>query len=509
MWPPKLLDQVCGVLFRNEGQKVQAYFRDYVDEVLKPHWTSQVSKLTGLIDLRDFAEDTIQLLAQQYDASIVGTPMDLLIRSIKNSSDAHVRRNVTVAFIRDQAMSMSHTIGTEKVYRDLAAYVLSRETDIFYKHSADIVRYRPMLPMPVEAIESTVRHMESVGSEATLDHFLAWASGLGLKTLWPVLALWDSNANGTVETTFLHVPMPRVFGAPSCVRNAIEKRAAPSLCKFTHHSNVQLDRIVLAGQGTLAFRERHYDETTSTFKTSSQFKTLELPQAYLVAGFPGTSRPMVWCLNPKTLGACVVDLSAGRSVLEFDVPHEDHDAEANWIDCQRDSEGRLVLMWGHINSLTGALGCQNVMGLDEDSLEPFDVEPSGLPNRSRVGTRVDYRDHGNLLSVHHVVHDVVDDTRDGKPGDGKPSGPRVWNHVYQVVFGQYQILEMSSKSRPVTAIFGSPLDFVMLSPLSSTSPLQLWSLTSSIEGSGETYTMTHSCAVPKLCVGSWASIALA
>jgi hypothetical protein len=487
MWPPKLLDQACAVLFQNEEAKLQTYFRDFVSDELWPTWASQCSKLSGLIDLRDFAEDALALLSQQYGANLTDVPMDKLIKSIKATPDAFARRKITVSFIHDQAMRIGPNIDTRKVHRDLVAYLLDREVGIFFNHARDIIKYRPVLQSPVETLEAVVRHMEQVGQDATLDHFLAWAADLGLKTLWPVLALYIAEDRGHLEETFLHVPMPRVFGAPSCVRNAIEKRVAPKgLCKSTPRSNVDLRRIVVAGHGTLAFT------------TSQGEKRLEVPQAHLVAGLPGTSRRLVWCLEPKRLNACIVDLALGKAILEFDVPQEGHDGEPNWIDCQRDSEGRLVLMWGHINGLTGALGCQNVMGLDEDTLEAFDADPDTVPSRTKVGSRIDYRDHGNLLSVHHVVQDST---------TGPSNNQRSWDHVYQIVFGQNQILEMSSKNRPVTAIYGSPVDFALLSPLSSTSPLQRWALQS--KDGVESYQCVETCSVPKLFVGSWTSITMA
>ena len=481
MWPSSLLDQICVVLFGSEEYKLRRYYDEYVLKVLRPQWTSECVKLTGLIDLRDFAEDTLGLLAHKFGAGASTGPMDLLIKQIKNTQEPSVRRSVTVQYLQDQALTFGPLVSMRNAPHDLVAYVLDQELEIFFKHARDIIKYRPLVSTSSEVIEAVVKDMDSIGPAATLDHFMKWSADMGLKTMWHVLALWAANQRGEVEDLFMHVPMPRVFGHPSCVRNAIEKKGAPrKLCKATAHADIDMDRVVLAAQGLL------------TYKLNGTFQSLTVPQAHLVAVLPGCSKRLVWCLEPKTMSAAIVDLAAAKKLVEFELPHEE---EPNWIDCQRDSEGTLVLMWGRINALTGALMTQNYMGLaSEEALDQF-VDPVSMPARTSVGSRIDFRDHGNLLAVHHTVAETA------------ASGTRCWTHSYQVVFGDHQIMEMTSTSRPIEAIFGSPVALLMLSPLSESSAIQLWAL-ESVDGSDK-YVMKKASSVPKLPTGYYTSVTVA
>jgi hypothetical protein len=61
------------------------------------------------------------------------------------------------------------------------------------------------------------------------------------------------------------------------------------------------------------------------------------------------------------------------SILEFEVPKDETEGLPTWIDCQRDQEGSLVFLWGHINAQTGGLTTQNVIALDEESSNFFHV----------------------------------------------------------------------------------------------------------------------------------------
>lgn len=483
MWPSALLDQVCVVLFGTEEHKLKAYYQEYVLKVLRPRWTSECVKLTGLIDLRDFAEDTLALLAHKFDRVSGIGPLDLLIKNIKATQDASVRRSVTVQYLQEQALTFGPSVTLRNAPHDLVGYVLEQELEVFFRHARDIIKYRPLVSTSPEVIEAVVKDMDAVGPAATLDHFMKWSSDMGLKTLWHVLALWAANQRGDVEDLFMHVPMPRVFGHPSCVRNAIEKKGAPrKLCKATAHDAIDMDRVVLAGQGRL------------TFKANGTFQTMMVPQAHLVAVLPGCTKRLVWCVDPRSMSAAIVDLGSAAKLVEFDLPRDD--GEANWIDCQRDSEGTLVLMWGHINALTGALSTQNYMGLaSEEALDQF-VDPVGIPARTAVGSRIDFRDHGNLLAVHHTVAETI------------ASGRRTWTHSYQVVFGDHQIMDLTSTSRPIEAIFGSPLGLIMLSPLSASSAIQLWALEAGPDGH-EQYVMRQSSSVPALSSGYYTSVTVA
>jgi hypothetical protein len=191
--------------------------------------------------------------------------------------------------------------------------------------------------------------------------------------------------------------------------------------------------------------------------------------------------------------AAVYNLEPFRVVIEFELPFDMlQDQRPNWIDCQRDSEGALVLIWGTINPLTGALHSQNVSALNEEAL--FSNEESEilasmapLPNRRRLGYKVDWRDHGNLLSVHHQVVDA-------------PGPVRKWTHNYDIVFADTILLSLETEGRPIEAIFGSPKEMILLSPLSAMQGLQLWT------NQDDEYKLKETARLPKCPKGQWTSM---
>jgi len=206
---------------------------------------------------------------------------------------------------------------------------------------------------------------------------------------------------------------------------------------------------------------------------------------------PGCALKHVWALDPKSLEATILCLEPYKVIAQFDVAPDEVYGMPNWIDCQRDSEGSLVLLWGSINPLTGSLYTQNILAFDEESLsESKNLEMldaiSSLPERRTIGVRVDWRDHGNLLSVHHTVSDSV------------KANERAWIHSYEIVFGHNLLMTLQSDTRPIEAVYGCPNDVFLLSPLSSKNAVQHWTL-------DDKYTMTEAMEIPKCPDGHWSS----
>jgi hypothetical protein len=81
-------------------------------------------------------------------------------------------------------------------------------------------------------------------------------------------------------------------------------------------------------------------------------------------------------------------------------------------------------------------------------------------------------------------------------------------------------MTLTTDARPIESIYGSPEDLVLLSPLSSSEPLQHWTLVAAKQEAAKTegpdgarpdatrpeYKMTASLKVPKLDVGHWQNV---
>jgi hypothetical protein len=482
MWPPKLLETVGPLVFSDSRK----YYDAFVKQIMWPTWTNEASKLSSLIDFRDFAEDAWALYTKSFGLTLAPSlTFDLLIKALKATTDIAKRKTSTVNFLQENAFALREHLKTWPTA--FVSFAIELELETFYSVASKVSRFRPVLKCSVDSIEQVIKQFETT-QDLTLEHFQGFCRDLGLTTLWPILALWHSHERGDVEEVFLHAPLPRIFGATSCIRNAIERNCNPAKLAKNTRSPFQFDKSVIAGNGYLAF------------KSATEYEVHKAPRASLVANLPGISEGRyVWCLKPESLEAAIYCLEPFKLVLEFEVPKDETDSVPNWIDCQRDTEGALVLLWGHINSLTGNLNTQNVLALDEDALVSnrglnidFLQSISGLPNRHHVGqARIDWRDHGNLLSVHHTVNDEQQGLQ------------RLWTHNYEIVFADYLLMTLSTDARPIESIYGSPFDVVLLSPLSSTQPLQHWTLEDA------KYVLKASQQVPKHPSANWTSVCVA
>ena len=470
MWTDEFLKELAPLILLSE-KKVQDHYSNYVKQNLKKTWSVELDRFTSLIDFRDYAEDVLSLLATNFEVDQPSAvTIDRLVKSLKMTPSKENRKEMTIAFLEENALSLSSKL----CYGPFIQFAIDVELKNYFDLAAGLGKIRPVLSCSVEVIEAVVKKIDT-SKNMSVDTLKSYAVELGLSSLWPVFALIKAHHDGDVEELFLHVPLPKVFGAPSCVRNSLN-RAKVSTSEKT--CRLVLDNAVIAGTDSLCW------------KTSSGWITKEALTAHLIAALPG--RRSVWCLDPNTMKAAVYTLEPFRVVLEFELPFDDlHDQRTNWIDCQRDSEGALVLIWGTINPLTGALHSQNVSALNEEAL--FSNEESEilasmapLPNRRRLGYKVDWRDHGNLLSVHHQVVDA-------------PGPVRKWTHNYDIVFAETILLSLETEGRPIEAIFGSPKEMILLSPLSAMQGLQLWT-------NQDEYKLKETARLPKCPKGQWTSM---
>lgn len=485
MWPAKILEKIGPIIFQDD--KPREHYVMYVKSILRPKWFSELSNAKALFDFRDYAEDSWTSLQTSFNCEQAMTvPIDSLLKAVKAEQDTTRRKNLTVSFLEENAYGLKNQITSKKIPESFIAYCIDSELDVFFKHARGIGRFRPLLKAPLDSLEAIIKEMETVGRNAlTIEHFQTFAKNVGLTTLWPILAMWVSNERGDIEETFLHPPLPRIFGAPSCLRNAIEKTTSPEKIARRSRTSPIMSNSVLCGLSHIAW-------------LSGQPATWRIEKhasACLVAPLPGMPNRIVWTLRPDTLQACIMSLEPFKVIAEFEVPADEIAGEPNWIDCQRDSEGSLVLLWGQINALTGNLQTQNMLAFDEDFTNGKEFKMldqiAELPNRRSIGVRIDWRDHGNLLSIHHAVT------------DGLTDGSRTWTHAYEVVFGTNLLMTFSTSARPIEAIFGSPHDVFLLSPLSLKNAIQHWTL------DDNAYKLKEASEVPKNPAGHWTSFCVA
>lgn len=470
MFSNELLRSLGPILFTTE--KIRSHYATFVKSSLVPQWTAQVDPIVTLIDFRDYAEDTFAFSCAEFkiDGKFSVT-VDNLVKALKMTTDSAKRRVMTVAFLEENVLGLQSSITNNVQSPDFLNFAIQRELLEYFDLAFGIGKIRPVLKCSVETIEAVIKQIDS--TPLNLDKLEQYKKSLGVTSLWPVVALLTAHSMGEVEELFLHVPMPRVFGAPSCVRNSLSK--IDKDVTVVGNSGILIDNAVIAGTNSLCW------------KTSQGWITKECSVASMVAVLPGTRA--VWCLDPLTMQAAIYSFDPFKILLEFELPVDDK--KPNWIDCQRDSEGTLVLMWGNINPLTGALHAQNVTGIDEEALfsdSEFVLQKvTDVPFRRRLGYKIDWRDHGNLISVHHRVIDI-------------PGVDRRWANNYDIVFADRILMTLEIEARPIDAVFGTPKQMLLLSPLSAMQTLQLWSFDNG------SYSLANTSRLPKCPKGQWTSL---
>jgi hypothetical protein len=457
MWSKEFLSKCASVLFTESSDaKLKTYYEEYLRDIQRPLWKSELMSLSNVVHFRDFVEDILKK-----------TNTSRLVSAIKSTNDQEKRADYAVAFLYEELLLQNYTLKDLK----FVDFAIQKELKSFYELARSITRFRPLLKNKRDALEAILSKMIK---EPTIAEFSEYAKELGHSNIWPVLALYDSHMKGEAEETFLHCPMPRIFGSPSVIRNAIERTTQPSKLIRPNESAKSLDiKHVVVGSSNYI-----------SYNTSKGFQVFPA-SAELMASMPGVP-DSIWTVCPATMHAIMYKLedTGPKTLLEFDL---DRGENINWIDCQRDADNGLVLSWGHINSLTGSLQERFCVAFDDWTNE-FKTEMAEVPGRTALGSRVDYRDHGNLMSIHHTVTDD-DESKDRK-----------WTHTYEICFGNYLLMTLSTDSRPINSIYGAAHDFMLLSPLSATQSIQQWFF------DGNKYAQYTSFSVPKVPKGEWASI---
>lgn len=460
MWPKDILLHIASLL---DKSKAPEFFVTYISKILRHKWKAELFSVTSLLDFRDYAEDVWKL-----SANLIGPceepRFDVLIKELKSIVDPSKRRLLVQHFL--ESSLQTHRAKALYAHEAFIEFALDQELDNFFKLSEALLNFRPLLKSSRDSIEQV---MSQMNSENTFSQLLAFKESLGLDHLWPVLALWRAHYLGESEELFLHAPLPRVFGAPATQYKDIERQCDFKTIARAAHKNFSFDHLVVAGHSTLAY------------KIKGQWVTRALSQAHLVCGMPGLSGK-IWLLDPKTMKSCVFDIHSGKVILEFDLPGSEE--EPNWIDCQRDVEGSLVLIWSKLNCITGSSLNENMVALDEDLLATgqgeFLQQIALVPQRRQRGTRLDFRDHGNLVHVQHSVK------------DSEAPLSRIWTHTYEIIYANTLLMTLETESRPIEAVYGSPFDVLLLSPLSSKQAVQHWRL-----GADKKFFQCDSSPVPK------------
>jgi len=449
-----------------------------------------MSKQVGesLLEVRDLMEDFWSQLNKEFHTNCALKGLDEYLKSFKKRTTLDMVKPAD--FCKSQ-WSIIWTESSNEWPHGLRSIVLNNEIEMYIEAIKQVVKYYPALKASRDQIELATTQLESTDC-LDLQKADFYKQTLNLKSYLPVLVLWKLSKEGWADELFANCPLPRVFGSPCSVRNHFDVNKPETLFRPSTSRHLNALKLVLAGQGHLGIAG--YKKTTGDLYDT--IHVLKVEEAHLICNLPGLS-DTIWLVNPQSLKSCICKVRPEfKKIVEFDLPSLDAVKKPNWVDSQRDSEGNLVLHWGHIHELTGTLKYESMIALDEDSLTSLNFLDSvaAIPKRRTKGLRIDYRDHGNVLGIYHKVVDKFD-----------AAGTRKWSHTYDILFAETSILTYETESRPIEAVYGSPQEFFVLCPMSKIQ-LQHWVLNNK---SSSCYELQDKHEVPKLVEGTWSSLCIA
>ncbi len=300
---------------------------------------------------------------------------------------------------------------------------------------------RPRIRLSADKIESILSSIEAVAHDCTYDA-IALHSNSNNIPLMAVLSMLYAILKGLdVDDVFVLPPKTSVRGNLCVLRDTTTEKVSLKSCK---KQSPDLKRYVLAYEGLLLVRSG--DTTTKIAE----------PSAKLIVPVPGLDIFVGTMLRRYAIVA--KDTTAAVLALTFDGPtvrcvkrmEIDLGDPADFIDCQRDRDDNIVFFWGQRNALTGGASVQFVAWTEDEFLSKTPtvnvVETHKVPNRMTGNVRMDYRDHGNLLTLVTDVAEVGDQ----------------YSVTQRTLFGRHvlETTELSQGGMRKYHVFGSPLESV-------------------------------------------------
>jgi hypothetical protein len=203
------------------------------------------------------------------------------------------------------------------------------------------------------------------------------------------------------------------------------------------------------------------------FRCNDTWTTLEDPNIYHVAIVPGLelsvtetakrcyyifakdTTAVVFAVTTTTGGNAKVSKHFAKK-LEIDLDVETLD----YLDCQRDRDNNIVLLYGTMNHNTGSIDTNYFAWSEDDftnrKIIPDPKETTKLPNRYLEGTKIDFRDHGNLISLLNLTNEKQLDHS------------RHFQFVQGIYYGNVLVPYEMPPGIRIVRLYGSPHKFIFL-----------------------------------------------
>jgi hypothetical protein len=354
-----------------------------------------------------------------------------------------------------QDVLQKHARGNTRMYK---MFVIDKACKEWMRFTDPFMTMRPRVKTPVPVIERVLADMET--QPWTTGRIAEWASDLHVSEL-PVLSMmWCLSNDVDVDDAFMNAPKSTVRGSCCILRDMHNGVADVKRCKA---QSPDINRPIIVQNGSIKI-----------FHSDGKHVLVKEPCAYYGVPVPGTElitddNLRRYIVVAKDSTAAILEIRYAKDkapsvkrMFEMDL---EETRPIDFLDCQRDRDANIVLIWGHRAEHTGGADLKYFALSHEDfmnkkvNMAPF--ETSKLPNRSLPGTRIDFRDHGNLLALVDFITEGSDDTK------------RTFQLNQHIVYGSTAIGNAKLPER-MFAVFGAPTQYVALGVSKN-----IWSITQS------------------------------
>lgn len=376
-----------------------------------------------VVDFRDAAEDILQAYGVTTNFTIP-----------KSLPRAQACAEALAVILRSTASSES---------LEFKDYVLQQASLTWLSLTDPSTTLRPRLKTSLADTEALLARVELLAAECTDAHIESWATTVGSRL--PIYAIVYSLLNDLdVDETFVNAPKSSIRGSTCVLRDTTTDALVLKSCR---KQLPDLKRLVFCTEGSIVLVD------------NDVIHAVPEPCAHLCVPIPGVDltignalRRYMIVSNKATAAVIAVTYNQGKVTaskkLEIDLGDP-----ADFLDCQRDRDDNIVMLWGTRNVLTGNADKHYVAWTEEELLSKNPqinvLETHKLPPRTSAATKIDFRDHGNLLSLVTTVTETdVNDTR-------------VFSMDQTILFGNHIVERQAPR---VYHCFGAPGNFVKATP---------------------------------------------
>ena len=370
-----------------------------------------------VVDYRDVAEDILESY---------GVSANFTVPKAQNKPVACSQALLAILKTSATAASLQ--------YKD---YVLQEECKTWLALTDPSMTLRPRLKLQLPETEALLSAIED--SECTQQLVDLWSEKV--KSKLPIYAIVYAIHKGLdLDDTFLHAPKSSIRGSLCVLRDMSSEPLSVKACR---RQNPDLKRMIVCHDGWFAICS---GAGCTKFVDPNAYLCVPIPGIEMVVG--NALRRYAVFAKGSTASVKAITFNEGKvtatTKLELDLGEP-----VDFLDCQRDRDDNIVILWGRRNVLTGNAVTQYVAWSEDELMSKNPqvnvLETHKLPPRNVSSTKIDYRDHGNLLALVTTISETED------------NGSRTFAVDQKIMFGNH-VLE--SPPARVFHVFGAPGDYV-------------------------------------------------